>query len=62
MTRWPFRFTAYALLLHQVWGHDPPINGIQAAQILYIALPLCWLLVGIASLVFRPLRVKVALT
>jgi hypothetical protein len=38
-----------------------PINGIQAAQILYTALPVCWLLVGIASLVFRPARVEVAL-
>ena len=38
-----------------------PINGIQAAQTLYTALPLCWLLVGVASLVFRPARVEVAL-
>ena len=38
-----------------------PINGIQAAQILYTALPVCWLLVGIASLIFRPPQVEVAL-
>jgi hypothetical protein len=31
------------------------------AQILYTALPVCWLLVGIASLVFRPARVEVVL-
>ena len=38
-----------------------PINGIQAAQTLYTALPLCWLLVGVASLVLRPTRMEAAL-
>ena len=44
------------------WAASPsPIDWIQAARILYVALPLCWLVVGLASLVFRPSRVEVAL-
>jgi hypothetical protein len=39
-----------------------PVNGIQAAHILFITLPLSWLLVGVVSLVFRPSRVEVALS
>jgi hypothetical protein len=38
-----------------------PIDWFQAARILYVALPLCWLLVGAATLVFRPARAEVAL-
>jgi hypothetical protein len=44
------------------WTVSPsPIDWFQAARILDVALPLCWLLVGVASLVFRPARVEVAL-
>jgi hypothetical protein len=48
MTRWPFRFTAYPLLLHQVWGHSIESETTPVAPVMVLAAML--VLVAIAAM------------
>ena len=60
MTRWPFSFTAYLLLLHQLWGHDPLfavlilISLLEGLTIVLMGLP-----PGIAAIVVAALALLV---